>query len=417
MKLAIVVQRYGPEVIGGSESLARQYAQHLSARHQVEVLTTCAADHRSWANHFPAGLSHIDGIPVRRFGTDFERSRYWSVIYDLLLARMDERAFPGSPDLKLALGRRLAGWPRALQEEVIRWQGPYSKELFNYLAAQARTYDAFLFCTYLFPTTYFGMQRIGRRRLLFCPTLHDEPIAYLPVFRSMFRLPSFTIYLTEAERSLARRLYAADGESDVIGMSLSLPESVGSTPAGTPSRYLLYAGRIEPSKGTTTLVEYFLAYKRRHRSDLKLVLIGTPASDLARSRDVIYLGFVSEAEKFALMQRAQAFVHPSPFESFSIVLLESFLMGTPALVNGANDVLLEHCRRSGAGLAYGSAEEFGEELHKLLVNQELRARMGDAGRRYVEEHYLGDRVRDRLLAAMECLASGAGLDRARAQMV
>jgi glycosyltransferase involved in cell wall biosynthesis len=409
MKLAIVVQRYGPEVVGGSETLARQYARHLAARHDVEVLTTCAFDHRSWTNHFPPGVSEVEGIPVQRFATDFERSRYWGSLYDMLLARMDEGAFPGSPQLKQAHARRMAGWPRALQEELIRWQGPYSTPLLDYLAAHARTYDAFLFCTYLFPTTYFGMERVPRRRVLFCPTLHDEPIAYLPIFKSQFHRPSFTIYLTEAERALAQRLYAADGASDVIGMSLDQSRAVGPLPAGTPARYVLYAGRIEPSKGTTTLVDYFLAYKRQQSSDLKLVLIGTPGCEVVRHRDVCYLGFVSEAEKFALMQRARAFLHPSPFESFSIVLLESFLMGTPALVNAANEVLVEHCRRSGAGLAYGSAEEFGRKLQGLMSSPEQRTQMGKSGQRYVEEHYLTGQVRDKLLAAVDCVAPESSL--------
>src|SRR5207245_7019801 len=139
------------------------------------------------------------------------------------------------------------------------------------------------------------------------------------------------------------------GDSDIVGMSLARPDVVGPLPAGTPANYVLYAGRIEPSKGTTALVANFLVYKQVHPSDLKLVLIGTPGCEVARHREVIDLGFVSEAEKFALMQQARAFLHPSPFESFSIVLLESFLMGAPALVNGVNEVLVEHCRRSGAG--------------------------------------------------------------------
>jgi glycosyltransferase involved in cell wall biosynthesis len=403
MKLAIVVQRYGPEVVGGSETLARQYARHLSVLHEIEVLSTCAFDHQSWTNHFPTGISDVEGIPVRRFATDFERSRYWGSLYDMLLARMDEGAFPGSRQLKQAHGRRLVGWPRALQEELIRWQGPYSTPLFDFLATHARSYDAFLFCTYLFPTTYFGMQRVSRRRVLFCPTLHDEPIAYLPIFRSLFRRPSFTIYLTEAERALAQRLYGAQGASDVIGMSLAQPDKMGPLPARTPARSVLYAGRIEPSKGTTTLVDYFLAYKRQQPSDLKLVLIGTPGCEVVRHPDVCYLGYVSEQEKFALMQKARAFLHPSPFESFSIVLLESFLMGTPALVNVANEVLVEHCRRSQAGLSYGSAQEFGRMLHALVSNAEQRIRMGENGRRYVEEHYLPGQVRDKLLAAVQRL--------------
>ena len=52
MKILIVVQRYGAEVVGGSESHARVVAQRLAKLNEVEVATTTALDYWSWAPHF-----------------------------------------------------------------------------------------------------------------------------------------------------------------------------------------------------------------------------------------------------------------------------------------------------------------------------------------------------------------------------
>jgi len=49
MKLACVVHRFGADIAGGSEGHCRLIAEHLSARHDVTILTTCAKDHITWA--------------------------------------------------------------------------------------------------------------------------------------------------------------------------------------------------------------------------------------------------------------------------------------------------------------------------------------------------------------------------------
>ena len=58
-RLAFVPPRYGPDVVGGAELVLRQIASGLADRGwTVDVLTTCARDHYTWANEYPAGVTH-----------------------------------------------------------------------------------------------------------------------------------------------------------------------------------------------------------------------------------------------------------------------------------------------------------------------------------------------------------------------
>ena len=72
-KIALVNQRYGLEVNGGSELHCRQLAEKLIDRYDVEVITTCAVDYTDWANYYPEGISEVNGITVRRFSVDKKR--------------------------------------------------------------------------------------------------------------------------------------------------------------------------------------------------------------------------------------------------------------------------------------------------------------------------------------------------------
>ena len=91
MKLLCVVQRYGPEVTGGSEALCRAIAQRLAARHDVSVATSCATDYVTWANALPAGTSKDGAVTVHRFPSSRERPlhEFWRLSDRALRRRRD----------------------------------------------------------------------------------------------------------------------------------------------------------------------------------------------------------------------------------------------------------------------------------------------------------------------------------------
>ena len=99
------------------------------------------------------------------------------------------------------------------------------------------------------------------------------------------------------------------------------------------------------------------------------------------------LGYVSEDVRDALLATARALIVPSPFESLSIALLESWNHGVPALVNGRCRVLNGQVRRANGGLVYRSAGEFGESLDYLLTHPAERDALGRQGLAYVEREY------------------------------
>src|SRR6185436_5843447 len=73
VNVAFVVQRYGPDITGGSETLARAVAERLAAQMRITVLTTCARDYVTWRNELPAGPSQLNGVEVVRFPVEEER--------------------------------------------------------------------------------------------------------------------------------------------------------------------------------------------------------------------------------------------------------------------------------------------------------------------------------------------------------
>lgn len=390
-KIAFVVQRYGEEVIGGSESECRMYAERLTPYYDVEVITTCAIDHLTWRNDHAPGVSTLHGVTVRRFPVSRERD----------LGRFFQ--------LSQQLTAKGSGRTEEEIEEWLRVQGPVADGAIDYLCEHAGEYKVVLFMTYLFYLTAVGLPRFPGRSILI-PTAHDEWSMYFACYREIFEYARGFVYNSEAEHRFVDSLFleTAGKPSITIGAGVEYP--AGLLPDirerfGITRPYVLYCGRVEGAKGCDRLIDYFAAYKRRFGGELMLVLTGKVDMPLPQREDLLALGFVSEEEKYALMASSVAFALASQFESLSIVVLESLMMGRPVLVNGECEVLRDHAVISKAGLWFRDADEFCGALRYLLTHPAEYAQMCENGRRYVAERYNWSAILARLRGLIELVSA------------
>jgi glycosyltransferase involved in cell wall biosynthesis len=372
VKVAFVTPRYGPQVMGGAETAARQLAEHLRAETEweAEAYSTCALDPHTWADDLQPGDSEINGVPVHRFAGAHGRL----------------------PEFYGLDGRLRLAPQRATREEARRWvdyNGPVSPDLVD--AVVNADADVIAFYPYLYHPTVAAIGKVKAPAVLH-PAAHDEPCLYLPVYRGTFGDADAFCFHTSAERELVERTYPV-AEKPQIVLGLGVGESAatgrpGGDILGLGDRpYLVSVGRVDEHKGSKMLAEYFATYKERHPGPLALALVGPISVVLDPHPDIVITGVVDEADKWDIVRDAVVAVSPSALESFSLVVLEAWVERVPVMVNGTCGPTREHCERSGGGLWFTSYREFEAALDHLLGNDALRTRLGAAGRAYVDRFY------------------------------
>lgn len=377
LRIALVNQRYGEEVNGGSEYYTKRLAEHLRMLYDVEVLTTKAMDYMTWEDYYDKDIEDINGVTVRRFSVAHKRNLfgmklYWRIPYHISFGK--------------------AFW----EEKWMDAQGPYCPDLIRYIETHKGDYAVIIFVTYLYYQTVRGVPAAADRAILL-PTAHDEPYIYMDIFKRLFQTAKGMIYLTPEEKAFVEEHFPlSDKPNCVTGAGVDLPDSIDNTRFRKKyviqSDYLIYVGRIEPSKGCKEMFRIFDKYKRLHPDNsVKLVLLGKSIMDIPERDDIISLGFVSEEDKFDGISGAEALWLPSQFESLSIVVLEAMSLGVPVIVNGKCEVLKGHCQRSKAGFFYQNDEEAADAIDTIL-HLEDRKRISEDAKQYISENYQWDTI-------------------------
>jgi glycosyltransferase involved in cell wall biosynthesis len=373
MKVAAVVPRYGPEVIGGCETAVRELSEWLvrETRVEVEVLTTTALDSTTWAEHFPAGTSSRAGVTVHRFPVTRGRA-----------PDCDTRGAP-----LLARARHLS---EAEQWAWLDLQGPTAPALVDAVASTDA--DVVAIHPYLFWPDV-AAHGAARAPVVFHPYAHDELPLRLPIYAPLFEQSAGVVFQVEEERHLCERRFAMAARRSLtlgLGIEAAGPGAAADAAAavGLGDRpYLLCLGRVDLGKGVGLLAEWFAAYKERRPGPLALVFAGPVVHAPPARPDIIVTGVVDEPTRWGLLRGATVFVSPSANESFSLVTLESWTVGVPAIVNGRCDVTRGHCRRSGAGLWFDGYADFEVAVDRLVADAELRAELAARGAAYVDRFY------------------------------
>lgn len=166
-------------------------------------------------------------------------------------------------------------------------------------------------------------------------------------------------------------------------------------------KIILFVGGLDQAhyfKGLNILLESF-AQITPNFSQIFLLIIGEGnlrpkyeklAEKLEITDKVKFLGKISQEELTAHYNLANLFVLPSinRNESFGLVLLEAMACGKPCLASdlpGVRTVVDNH--KTGFLVKPGQADDLAEKIEILLANNDLAKKMGEAGRKKVEEKY------------------------------
>ena len=381
--IAFVIPWYGKGITGGAENACRDLAHCFNdAGIPVEVLTTCvklAVDDRG-TNTLPSGIEDDDGVIVRRFDVrERDADAFHSVI----------KYLHGGQKVTLE------------QEKTYFSEDINSPDMYKYLREKRNDYQCFIFMPYLYGITYNGSKECPDNSV-FIPCLHDESYAYMQSTGKMMEAAKGIIFLSKAESDLAHKLYNLAGiKTAILGtvVKTQVAKIVGNESFrekyNISDEYIIYLGRKNTEKCVDELIDFFSRYKAENpQSRLKLVLAGGGSVSIPEgmSSEIIDLGFLSDIEKYDALTECKLLCNPSRLESFSIVIMESWLAKRPILVTEHCSVTASFCKEARAGLYYRDYSDFSGCVDYLMQNEYIADQMGDNGYKYVQEHFSPDNI-------------------------
>lgn len=383
--IALVSPWYGDQIQGGAEKACNYLAHGLQANgYDVEVFTTCVEDAAKdrGKNTIAPGIYVESGITVRRFPVkpqNMERlvTANQRIYYNADFTLDDEKAY--------------------IEEDI------NSPKMYKYIENHKNEYRCFLFTPYLYGITYNG-SGVCPEKSIMIPCLHDESYAYMSLMKPRMNQLRGIVFLSRPESELAERLYGLDKVNKmVLGTMVDTDWHTECDAIAFRKKYqidapfILCAGRKDEGKKVDELCNFFIRYKRECPTDSrKLVLLGggTLPVEIPEDlkEDIVDLGFVSIEDKHNAFAAAEVLCNPSYFESFSIVIMESWLAKRPVLVSEHCAVTREFCLDTNGGLYFGNYEEFYHCLKYFEEHPQVSNQMGENGFKYVMAHFTQDVV-------------------------
>jgi glycosyltransferase involved in cell wall biosynthesis len=378
--LAFVVERYGDDVAGLPDSFCAHLAQMLAPYASIEVLTTCARDSRTGTNFYPAGHTNAGGVHVHRFALDAKPA-----------FKHTESRQPNSCSASES------------EQEAMLARGPLSSALQNYIELHARRFDHFAFFGYRCASTYLALPLVREKAVLW-PFAQDERSLELSMWPHFFQTPKQIVFSTmEEQRLFARRFGSAVVAGELVPIGNLAPTTIDANrfrdrfEIGAP--FALYVGEAEHQTRRDVLFEYVSRYQSEAAMYRKLVVLGNDASQSSPHLGILMLGSDDDT-RWGAIGAADFVIVPTDSEGALSLLSEAWSAGKPVLLDAGSRVLVEECRRAGAGLWYSSYDEFAAALDILTPG--LARRLGEQGRRYANRNYIEGEAVTAYRRILEC---------------
>ncbi len=393
-KIGFVIPWFGMNIPGGAESEFRELTKHLAdSGSDLEILTTCVEKFSSdWnKNYHKEGIYVEAGMTVRRFPVRKRNTKAFDDVNNKLMHNQ---------------------LPNEAEEEIFFKESVNSPRLYEYIKTHSDEYELFVFMPYMFGTTFYGAQ-INPEKTVVIPCLHDESYIYMKSFDKVFSKVSGMVFLSKLECELAKRVYDLSSvNAKVLGAGVDT-EISGNAESfrkkfNIHDDFILYAGRKDAGKKVDTLIQYYCEYKKRTGRDAKLVLIGGGSiviPDIYKS-EILDLGFVDKQDKYNAYAAATLLCQPSFNESFSIVIMESWLSGIPVLVAEQCAVTTNFCKESNGGLWFKDYFDFEYAVEYIFSNPAAADTMGFNGCEFVKNNFSWDVVVDKYKKYFKEIAVG-----------
>ena len=171
---------------------------------------------------------------------------------------------------------------------------------------------------------------------------------------------------------------------------------------------ILFLSNLLPKKGASTLLDACVVLKRRALS-FHCTFYGAESDEITSERFaslvadrqlqdcVEFRGPVEGEEKKAAFNEADIFVLPTQEDVFPLVLIEAMSAGLPVVssdIGGIPEIVVEG--KTGFLVQATSVEELANRLGLLLVEAELRSRMGKTARKIYKQRFTGMCFQQRL---------------------
>ena len=172
-------------------------------------------------------------------------------------------------------------------------------------------------------------------------------------------------------------------------------------------KYLLYVGKLEPRRNILFLLEVFRKVVEV-KPDYKLILIGRGEEQYVKScfdyieknglRDnIIYKDKLEQKYIRGIYDASDAFLLPTRYEIFGMVLLEAMYFGLPVFTtyNGGSSVLMDG--NNGVVIREMSSDLWRDSIMKVLEDDALCKSMGEAASRTISTQYTWDALSEQFI--------------------
>jgi glycosyltransferase involved in cell wall biosynthesis len=207
--------------------------------------------------------------------------------------------------------------------------------------------------------------------------------------------------------------FGAKAEIKVIPNGVDITIYDNAQPIKDYQNFVLFIGRLVFYKNLGTVISAFVDVLAKSPGSKMLIVGDGPmrekwlkmASDLGLSKNIDFIGHVSDERKIELLSKCSALLLPSFVEGFGLVILESFAMSKPVLVANVkplSDIVDDGI--DGFILPVDDPVKWSEKISYLINNREICKKMGNQGRSKLEKKFRLEHVLDKIEPVYENLA-------------